>query len=1479
MKKVISLFTAMSIALGITASVTVSAQNDENLYALYTFNETMSGESRTTAADRSGNNHTATLHGNAKYEADAERGSKALYTIGLSGTYMEFPLPTDDNGNVLETFTVSMDMKNLTNGNYFNFYVGDGSSGGTGKNYFGYKMASDILLSAMTSTEKKTTLTGKGKQGEWTHVDFVLNNGTGTIYVDGASAGSLTGYTMSAIGAKVARLSFSAWSADAYAKCYYDNVAVYSKAFTAAELNELPEIDDPEDNYDEKESGEQFKITSQKGVDIQQNMIGLFFEDINYAADGGLYAEMIENRSFESRKYISDSNTSYDGLYSWSVYPSTGSGASVTTSSSGGLNTNNPNYAVFTASDTQKGLKNNAYDGVLMEKGKKYNVSLYAKSADYTGGISVSVYKDGEKVAGANVTNAVTGEWKKYSVQMTADKTARCADFVVELDGAGEVSLDMVSCMPDDAVEGIFRKDLAEKLKAINPGFLRFPGGCIIEGYNLANRYNWKDTLGDISERKQNWSRWAAHTNDGLDGGYKHYNQTYGLGFYEYFKLCEYLDCEPVPVVNVGMACQYQSKEVVDVNSDAFQQYIQDALDLIEFANGTDTSNEWVQKRISMGHTEPFNLHIIGIGNEQWQENGNNWFTRYEEFEKAIHEKYPNIKLVATSGPGVQDDNYNAAWSWIREKAASNSNFAYVVDEHYYREPDWFYSNMNFYDNYPRDVKVFAGEYASRQRNRSNDPASNSWEAALSEAAYLTMVERNADVVYMASYAPLFARINYTQWSPDMIWFDDANSYGSPTYYVQKLYSNNLGDYTLKSTLKDYGFETGVYSSASYDTETGDIIVKIVNSNASEKTIPIELDENFDINGTASVEQIASFPVTLWNTIADPETVYPKKNAIYDFTYNYDYTVPRSSFTVLRIGTTDEKHKPFPDEFQYLTEREPLTDTYQAMVYTTGTDAAGGSIHIAISGDGGETFEDVNHGFGAITAPSENGSARALRSPSVFKMDDGKYGIVAIRTDPAQDAAADCDNRDGSFILYTTTDFEHFTNEGFKTIGIKRLKDISCNRLDDGTYNISWRDEKAGDKSERYSVTTTDFESFSEPINRNVYDREYVSGISGAISSSAVGITKEMYDALKASSEETKYNEYGVDLNHVNGRILPDSCSAVFDASKISGTYNDYDISKDGNGILSGWSSTWNVSKDETITSKQMNCNFITVGGKQYFQFYGPDKTDPVSLYTPGYAADADWFAVEFTLNSSATVGCHDSILLDNDKKPFFGYAYAKYNDGFFPGDGERHYNDDGTGNDGTSGGDLGNFLGEAGGASCTYTNGQTVVRIIVDNGAKYNDTDAYAVTTAYSNDGVNFTPINTRYYSGSVNGFGGITVGALANSTNWYDNTRYGNMKVYVPKNDDNPASYTINDVTYETNVIKADISGEAGIISVIAAAYDSDGKLIKTALKETNFPGGTSAVTIPDFDADTAAGISVFVWNSISDMKPLGECFKKEL
>ena len=388
---------------------------------------------------------------------------------------------------------------------------------------------------------------------------------------------------------------------------------------------------------------------------------------------------------------------------------------------------------------------------------------------------------------------------------MTATGDTRKALVAVELTGSGTVDFDMISVFPDNAVDGLFRRDLADMLKAIKPGFLRFPGGCVIEGFDIANRYQWKKSVGPVEERVENWNRWDTHTT-----GYNHYDQTLGLGFYEYFKLCEYIGAKALPVVSVGIACQYQSSELVDINSAEFQEYIQDALDLIEFANG-DINTEWGALRAEMGHPESFGLEMIGIGNEQWETSKVNFQARYERFEQAIHEKYPDMKLIGTAGPSVQSDTYNTAWKWIREKMQQNNNFVYAVDEHYYMQPDWFYKNDDLYDRYPRDTKVFAGEYASRTQNLPNDRFSNTLNTALSEAAFMTGLERNADVVEMASYAPLFARINYTQWSPDMIWFDDVTCYGTPSYYVQKMYGNNAGDYTVKSELSDYYLNNSLY--------------------------------------------------------------------------------------------------------------------------------------------------------------------------------------------------------------------------------------------------------------------------------------------------------------------------------------------------------------------------------------------------------------------------------------------------------------------------------------------------------------------------------------------------------------------------------------------------------------------------------------------------------------------------------------------
>lgn len=630
------------------------------------------------------------------------------------------------------------------------------------------------------------------------------------------------------------------------------------------------------------------RIFNEKAADINKGMTGLFFEDINFAADGGIYAEMIENRSFESVKNIRNRKWLYDGGYGWSAYPESGYGADMTLMDKGGLNENNVHYMRFTPSETQKCLKNKAYDGIYAEKGKSYKVSAYARSQSGAP-LKVKILKYGEIVAEAVLAESTTPEWVKYEAVITARKTVRFADFVLETDSV--LDLDMVSCMPSDAVMGIFRRDLAELLKAVKPGFLRFPGGCIIEGFNLANRYQWKHTLGDIAERKENWNRWSGHVD-----GFHNYNQSYGLGFYEYFLLCEYLECKPLPVISCTLACQFQSGEMVDFDSPEFENYIQDALDLIEFANG-GSDTKYGKIRAEMGHSEPFGMELLSIGNEQWITENNRFFERYERFEQAIHAKYPEIKLISTAGPEVLEPRYDAAWAWIRPKMSKNPDFAYVVDEHYYREPEWFYEHINFYDDYPRDVKVFAGEYASRRRNLPNDPGANTWEAALSEAAYLTMTERNADVVYMQSYAPLFARLGYTQWSPDMIWFDDCTSYGSPSYYVQYLYGNNSGDYTLKNDFLEYSKVHGVYGTACFNAEKGVTILKIANPKNEAVKLDLELCGFKPVS--AEMELIAAAPEAV-NSIEKPTAVAPVKSQI-TVSDNFALELPAYSFAVVNI--------------------------------------------------------------------------------------------------------------------------------------------------------------------------------------------------------------------------------------------------------------------------------------------------------------------------------------------------------------------------------------------------------------------------------------------------------------------------------------------------------------------------------------------------------------------------------------------------
>ena len=636
------------------------------------------------------------------------------------------------------------------------------------------------------------------------------------------------------------------------------------------------------------------KITRKYGECLSPEMIGLFFEDINFAADGGLYAEMIENRSFEAKEAFGTAGKFYavdDYGYAWKPVCKDGEQAPRMQYVTGTpLSTENPHYLRFTTNAAGQGFANQAYDGIYLEQGKKYHVSFYARCVAFKGeSFVVEVKKDGKVYAGGTVQavkpvpyvpftdltvefsqpgdlfeellNEVKEadeaiccrehEWVRYDLVLTADETVCGADFVLSLDAAGVVEFDLISMIPDDAVAGVFRKDLFEALKEIKPGFIRFPGGCIVEGISLENRYQWKKTVGELKDRKYIPNLWAFVDDRSLrkeldakrpDG---HYGQSYGIGFYEYFLLCELLGAKPLPVLAMGVACQFRTTEMVSIESKEFEAFVQDALDLIEFANGPADS-KWGGLRAKMGHPEPFGLEMLAIGNEQWETRYADIFARHVRFEKAVHEVYPEMKLLGTAGPMVENSLYDLAWNFYREGQKENPDFVYAVDEHYYVSPEWMYDHITFYDNYPREVGVFAGEYAAHTGDREN-----TMESALAEAAFMTGLEKNAGVIKLTSYAPLFNRIGHSQWKPDMIWFDDHQVYLTPNYYVQKLYGNHVGDHTLALEGQDVELrKDGIYVTVS-ETKEGELILKAVNTNTFAFELPLENENGQPMTGKA----------------------------------------------------------------------------------------------------------------------------------------------------------------------------------------------------------------------------------------------------------------------------------------------------------------------------------------------------------------------------------------------------------------------------------------------------------------------------------------------------------------------------------------------------------------------------------------------------------------------------------------------------
>lgn len=507
---------------------------------------------------------------------------------------------------------------------------------------------------------------------------------------------------------------------------------------------------------------------SARGATIDDTMYGVFYEDINRAADGGLYAELVQNRSFE---YSTADNASYTPLTSW-----TSDGTARVLNDAGRLNERNRTYLSLGAGSS---VTNGGYNtGIHVEKGEKYDFSVWARAA---GGTTLTVtLRDAAGTLAQVREVAARGEWRKYTATFTATRTSDRGRLAVAT--AAPAALDMVSLFPRDTYKhrpNGLRADLAEKIEALHPGFLRFPGGCLVNtgsmadyseasGWQRERSYQWKDTIGPVEERATNANFWG-------------YNQSYGLGYYEYFRFAEDIGAMPLPVVPALVTGCGQNQAVDD--EALLERHVQDTLDLIEFANGPRTS-EWGRKRAEMGHPKPFGLTHLGVGNEE--NLPVEFLQRFEKFRAAIEAEYPDITVVSNSGPDDSGTVFDTAWRLNREAGVA------MVDEHYYNSPQWFLQNNDRYDSYDRKgPKVFLGEYASQ---------GNAWKNALSEAAFMTGLERNADVVKLASYAPLLANEDYVQWSPDMIWFNNHASWGSANYEVQKLFMNNTGDRVVPST-------------------------------------------------------------------------------------------------------------------------------------------------------------------------------------------------------------------------------------------------------------------------------------------------------------------------------------------------------------------------------------------------------------------------------------------------------------------------------------------------------------------------------------------------------------------------------------------------------------------------------------------------------------------------------------------------------
>ena len=626
----------------------------------------------------------------------------------------------------------------------------------------------------------------------------------------------------------------------------------------------------------------ELRIHMNDSKDISKDLIGIFFEDINYAADGGLYAELIQNRDFEYNEI------DHGGWNSKSYWKIEGTGSDFSIATDNPIHANNPHYAILKTTEKGAALINEGFDGIALKKNEDYDLNLFVRSFEGTNqAIIVSLKENGKTLASVRLA-AKSNQWTHVKSRLRPTSDAQAAQLFIEPQSNGTLGLDFVSLFPQSTFKGRkngLRADLAQTLADLHPRFVRFPGGCVSHGQGLNNMYRWHETIGPLWERKPQNNIW-------------NYHQSKGLGFYEYFQFCEDIGAEPLPVLPAGVCCQNSWRggagQQGGLPMDSMEAYAQELCNLIEWANGDPKKNSWARKRAEAGHPKPFGLKMLGIGNEDLISDV--FIERFNYIFDYINKRYPEIKIVGTVGPFFEGSDYEYGWKLAKEKHIP------IVDEHYYVSPGWYLNNQDYYDSYDRNgTKVYLGEWASWGNNLEN---------ALAEAVHLTNLERNADVVVMSSYAPLLAKHGHTQWNPDLIYFNNTNVYPTVNYQVQKLFGNNTGnkyiysDMDVTATKEDngkvvdfyhQGAATRICRSVVIDKKTGDLIIKLVNVTPINASMDINLDEYTPHRSTASLSVLSGNPQEKGQKPVSKILDIGKGN-------KFTYTLPAYSVSVIRIA-------------------------------------------------------------------------------------------------------------------------------------------------------------------------------------------------------------------------------------------------------------------------------------------------------------------------------------------------------------------------------------------------------------------------------------------------------------------------------------------------------------------------------------------------------------------------------------------------